>query len=108
MSRYLILVTDTRLDERTVAAVCKYNIACQGYADATLIVQKMAKASKMSTCLAKIFEMLVGMPVKKTNCATTSTSAQNIWERCGLIVDLMHNKSTTNRTSGVLDYSSRK
>jgi len=44
--RNLILVTDTCLDEHTVAAVCKYNIAT---ADPTLIVQQAAKTSKSSS-----------------------------------------------------------
>jgi len=42
---YLILEADTRLDEHTVAAVCKRNIAT---ADATLVVEQAAKISKLS------------------------------------------------------------
>jgi len=55
-------------DEHTVAAVCKYNTAT---ADATLIVQQSAERSKVSSCIAKIVEMLVSRPVKKTNCTTS-------------------------------------
>jgi len=56
---------DTRLDEHTVAAVCKYSIAIAG---ATLLIQQSAKTSKLSTCVAKIVEMLVsaGLSQRRT------------------------------------------
>jgi len=68
-SKNLILVTDTRLDELTVVAVCKHNIAT---ADTTPVVglQQAAKTSEMSSCVDRIVEMLVSGPVKKTNCTT--------------------------------------
>jgi len=60
----LILERDTRLDEHTVAAVCKYSITT---ADATSVVQQAAKTSTMSSCVVRIVEMLVNRLIKKTN-----------------------------------------
>jgi len=56
------------LGEHSVAAVCKYNKATAG---ATLVVQQEAETSKLSLCVAKVDKMLVGRPVKKTNCTTS-------------------------------------
>jgi len=61
-SRNLILVTDSRLDEHTVAAVCKCNTAT---ADATLVVEQAAETSQLASCVARIVEMLVSWPVKR-------------------------------------------
>jgi len=82
-SRNLFLVTDARLDAHTVAALSKRNTATS---DATLIVQQAAGTLTLSSCIAKIVEMLVSRPVRKMNRA----SPQQV-----------HNKSTSSRTDAV-------
>jgi len=82
-SRNLILVTDLSLDEHTVAAGCKCNIAT---ADATLVVEQAAETSQLSSCVDRIVEMLVSRSCKKLNWTTSSQQVLN--------------KSTTNRRSG--------
>jgi len=73
-SRSLDSVTDVRLNEHTVAAVCRHDIAT---ADAALIVQQAAETSKVSSCEAKIVEMLASRPVRKTNCTTSPQQVDN-------------------------------
>jgi len=70
-SMNLVLVTHTRLDEHTVTAVCKCNIA----ADATLVVQQVAKTSKLSSRVAKIDEILVSRSVKKIKVYNNQSTA---------------------------------
>jgi len=101
-SRNMILVTDTCLDEHTVAAVCNCNTTT---ADATLIAQQAARTSKLSSCVAKIVEMLVSGSVKKTNSTTSLQHLETLSTCCGLVGDLLYNISITNPTSGVRTYT---
>jgi len=64
-SSNLVLVTDTCFDEHKVAAVCKCNIA-------TSIVQQAAKTSKLSSCVAKIVEMLASKAYQRDELDITS------------------------------------
>jgi len=56
----------------TVGSVCKYNIAT---ADVTLVIQQVARTSKLSSCVAKIVDMSASRSIKKTN---STTCPQNI------------------------------